>query len=202
MVVGYLLISSNDRRSISDIRMKMSAYAASRGDTIDSWTLIRENTSERGGDITDTLFMGMDAGDTLYIENMAFLVRTLSDMLSIIGGAIERDITVYDISGNYIPLSISDKSTYLRTLNHVDELYAKLVSAKTRAALDRRRKEGAKLGRPAGSCNKMTALLNNGKNIEQDLNDGVTINDICQKYGVSSSTFRRYRELTGPSAMR
>lgn len=200
MVVGYLFICETDTRRIADIRTKMSECAASRGDNIDSWTIEREYSVDKEKNITDTMFLGMESGDTLYIENMAFIVRTLSDMLSIIGGAIERGITVKDISGNYIPMSISDKSTYLRTLNQVDELYAKLVSARTRAALDRRRKDGAKLGRPAGSCSKMTMLLNNDRAIKQDIQDGVSIDDICQKYGVSGSTFRRYREVAMPSA--
>ena len=194
MAVGYLYVGSGETRSVDELREEIVSCAVFDGATIDCWTVERGDGLCRPGENVELLFMGLDRGEVLYVNDVTSLGGSLKDIVSVLSEAYRRGITIRDTEGRYGPAKVRDKATYLSTLKLAGELSTRIASARTRTALGRRRGEGARLGRPLGSRTKMNALVDSSEQIEKDCADGATVSEICSKYGVSPSTFRRYRE--------
>ena len=69
------------------------------------------------------------------------------------------------------------------------EIERSLLSQRTKEALQRKKKEGVKLGRPKGKFNSTYKLTGREEEIMYMLNNGYRIVDICKKLEVSTATF-------------
>lgn len=194
MAVGYLYIGSGETRSVKEMREEIVSCAVFDGATIDSWIVERGDSLCRPGGNVELLFVGLDKGAVLYVNDVTSLGGSLKDIVSVLTESYRRGITIRDTEGMYGPAKVRDRGTYLSTLNLAVDLSTRLASTRTRTALDRSRSRGVRLGRPVGSLTKMNALMDSSEQIEKDCAEGVTVSEICSKYGVSPSTFRRYRE--------
>lgn len=192
MAVAYLYISKDETRSVDAIRSELMSRATADGESIECWTVERGDNLCRPSKDIDLLFMSVNPGGVLYVNDIISLGGTINDIVAVLVEAAERDVEIRDLEGRYRLPGARQRDTYLATLKFAGELNTRIISSRTRVALGRRRQDGVRLGRPQGSMVKMQVLIDNEESIEKDFAEGTTSSEICRKYGVSPTTFRRY----------
>ena len=173
----------------------MSAFALERKSAVDRWIVQEGDKKKKRG--LKSIVGKMNRGDSLYTEDVSRLGGSLNDILEILSEALLRGVGIYGISDGFSTNSSVDVNSYLSALRDVNEIYSKMVSNRAKAVLNQRRAEGVRLGRPEGSATKMRILLDNRAKIDAAIANGTTLAELCRKYKVSYSTFRRFMTKTG-----
>lgn len=191
MVAGYIISGKNDSAAASQLRKRMSRFASVNGEEIGQWM-------ESGGNINQdyvnasNLLNCLKSGDALYVDDVASLGSSFKELVSVLSEAVRRGIRLYGVNDGYTNSEIEDQQTYIQALEHLERAYSRLVSNKTKVALNHRRNSGVKLGRPDGSGVKTRLLVRNSAFINEALRNGESITSLCRKYNTSRSTFRKY----------
>ena len=194
MAKAFILIYEEERgwKKPEELRKKLSAFAQSvNGESISDDVVVY------GGRDASSLIKRMNRGESLYVEEAARLGASLSEVIGVLTFALKREIRVYGMYDSFRFDSGIDIRSYLSALEQVNEIYNNFISSRTKAALEKRKREGAKLGRPVGSDGKMQALKRNRAGVLKAIENGMPYTDICRKYKVSTSTFRRFRDAEG-----
>lgn len=197
MVAAYIYLYKDERKNLGSLRRELSDWASGRGDSIDCWVVSSADDDSDG--IRESLLNGMEKGDTVYVEEMSRLGSTFEGILKSIYEMVSYGLNIHGMRDGFSTDDIGDIDTYLSTLVQMGNVFGKMVSNRTKAALAKCRMDGVTLGRPAGSDVKMSVLLENKDAIERELKLGVSYADLSRKYKVSYSTFRRFKTsyLTG-----
>ena len=74
----------------------------------------------------------------------------------------------------------------------VAELEREMISKRTKEALQRRKMNGGKLGRPFGSVNRRHILDGKEAQIRAELANGATVAEITKKHKIGKSTVYRF----------
>ena len=186
----------NGAKDIAQLQERMSSLAESNGERIDHWIKVESLPERRSQDVLFILHR-LERGDSLYVEGVSCLGSSMSEVLGILTEALKRGISIYGVEDGFSFDRSIDLHSYLAALGQVDAIYNSIISSRTKAALDKKRREGAKLGRPVGSDGKMKTLQRNRAGVLKAINSGMPYMDICRKYKVSFSTLRRFREAEG-----
>ena len=194
MAKAFILIYEEERgwKKPEELREKLSAFAQSVNGEI-----ISEMVVVYGGHDASSLIRRMSRGESLYVEESARLGTSLSEVIGVLTSALKREIKVYGMCDGFRFDPGIDSRSYLAALEHVNDIYNNFLSSRTKAALDKRRLAGVKLGRPVGSDGKMQTLKRNRAGVLKAIEKGMPYMDICRKYKVSFSTLRRFREAEG-----
>ena len=75
------------------------------------------------------------------------------------------------------------------------EIERDLISARTKEALAARKEQGVTLGRKQGDCPKMQMLLVWKDEILRQHTSGMTISELCKRYGVSTGTMSKFLNM-------
>ena len=185
-----------DRSNLFSLENSMSSLAESNGERIDRW-LTGEHIQGRRGQDALYVVSRMQKGDSLYVESVSSLGSSMSEVLGVLTEALKRGVNIYGVEDGFSFDRSIDLHSYLAALEQAGAIYNSIISSRTKAALDKKRREGAKLGRPVGSDGKMKTLQRNRAGVLKAINSGMPYMDICRKYKVSFSTLRRFREAEG-----
>ena len=186
----------NGTKDIAQLQERMSSLAESNGERIDHWLKVDSLPERRSQDVLFILHR-LERGDSLYVEGVSCLGSSLDDVLSVLREFYRYGISVYGTTDGFAFDRSIDPRVYLAALEQVCNIQRSMLSIRTREALERKRKEGVKLGRPVGTDGKMKILRRNRAGVLKAIDSGMSYMDICRKYKVSFSTLRRFREEEG-----
>jgi len=193
MIIGYLRVST-EKQHPANQQDEIRRFAASRNLTIDTWVteVVSGRKRERDRKL-GTLLRRMKQGDTIIVTEISRLSRTLTDIMSIMGRCLERGIHLYSTKEGYAFDDSINSKVLCFAFGLVAEIERNLISMRTREALALRRAEGVALGRKQGSYTKFNVLIENRQAIIRMLDRGLSIAEICRRYGLSRNTFDRFR---------
>lgn len=195
MVVAYLRVSTG-HQLIENQRGEIEKYADSHGMTVDRWVTEVVSGSTRGCDRKlGRLLRQLKPGDTLIITELSRLSRTLMDIMSIVSVLLKKKVNLYSTKDGCTFDDTINSKVLLFAFGLVAEIERNLISMRTREALAIRKENGMVLGRRKGSCVKMDVLKRNSDDIRRRLDAGETAKSICETYGVSYTTLRKFRNI-------
>ena len=193
MVIGYLRVST-ERQNLANQRDEIQRFAESKNFQIDAWvTEVASGKKKEKDRKLGSLLKRMRRGDTLIVTEISRLSRTLTDIMTIMGKCLNREINLYTTKEGYSFDNTINSKVLCFAFGLVAEIERNLISMRTKEALAMRKAEGVKLGRRHGSYTKMNVLKENIAHVVSMLNQGSTIADVCRKFHVSRETFSRFR---------
>lgn len=195
MTIGYLRVSTG-KQNPENQREEIRRFAEEKEMCISSW--IMETASGkipyRKRKLGRTL-KRMKHGDVLIVSEISRLSRSLTEIMSIMGGCMEKGICIYTTKERYTFDNSINSKVLCFAFGLVAEIERNLISMRTREALAVKKAEGVRLGRRPGSTVKMRVIEANEPRIEAMLQNGVSVTKVCKRLGISRNTYYKYRKL-------
>jgi putative DNA-invertase from lambdoid prophage Rac len=192
-IMGYVRVSAEDQ-NVKNQRHEILEYSNQRHLHIDSWLEYeissRKTKSERGIDI----MMGkLNHGDTLIISELSRLGRNTFEVIEIVNQLIEKGIGLISIKQN---LNITDKmdmssKVTVTMFSLFAELERDLISERTKQALQAKKAQGIRLGKPPGTI-QSSRLDEHKEKIIELLGYGVSKSAIARVVGTSRTNLFEY----------
>lgn len=161
MIVGYLRVST-EKQHPANQQDEIRRFAKNRNWEVDVWVteVVSGKTRERDRKL-GTLLRRMKRGDTLVVTEISRLSRTLTDIMSIMGRCLKKQINLYTTKEGYTFDNTINSKVLCFAFGLVAEIERNLISMRTKEALARRKAEGVVLGRRKGSFTKLNVLVEN-----------------------------------------
>ena len=201
MIVAYLRVSTG-HQVLDNQSNEISKYADAKGIIIDKWVTEVVSGKRKGSERKlGAAIKKMKEGDMLIVTEISRLSRTLMDIMSIMGTLLQKGVNLYSIKDGYSFDNSINSKVLIFAFGLVAEIERNLISLRTKEALELRKLQGVKLGRPKNTLRKMNILIDNISCIVKALERGETKARICRRYRISFSTFTRFEKiyLTKPS---
>jgi DNA invertase Pin-like site-specific DNA recombinase len=151
MIYGYIRIST-DKQETENQKFEIKRFAEKSNLVVDEW--VEETLSSRvvlEKRLLHGLLKKMKTGDTMIASELSRLGRNLMQIMSILHGCLIKDVQVWTIKDNYrLGNDISSKVLAF-AFGLSAEIERNLISQRTKEALQRKKSEGMKLGRPVGA---------------------------------------------------
>lgn len=190
MVVAYIR-SYSDKQQTESQKSAIEQFAKGKKINIDKWYKDSRNTS-RDKNRIEEIIKNLHEGDVLIVVDITRLSRKLMEIMHLILLCIEKKITLYCLKEGYTFENNIDSKTLAFTFGLVSEIESKLISARTKEALEISKTNGTTLGRPKGSM-KMDHLFAQKQQIERELKEEqATYAELAEYYKVSLSSFKRF----------
>ena len=198
MNYAYLRVSTN-HQDLENQKSGIVEWARKNNLSVDFY--IEENASgklEPDKRILGTTLGKMNEGDILICSELSRLGRSLFMIMRILEECMNRGIRVHTVKEGY-ELGDNIQSKVLAFAFGLSaEIERDLISQRTREALQRRKAEGAVLGRTPGQrCRLNPVCSENHELIETLLASGISKREICRRLGIGLNTLYRYLTYTG-----
>src|SRR4051794_39806110 len=149
--VAYVRVSTH-KQDLENQRFEINRFAEQRGYTVDEWS---EDVVSGSKDLAvrkiGPLLDSLDRGDVLIVSEVSRISRRLLDIMEVLKLCIGRGITILTVKEGYEFGDDINSQVMAFALGLAAEIERRLISARTKEALARKRAEGVKLGRPVGS---------------------------------------------------
>ena len=137
----------------------------------------------------------MKKGDTLIVSEISRLSRSLTEIMTIMGQCLEKEISIYTTKERYTFDNSINSKVLCFAFGLVAEIERNLISMRTKEALAVKKAEGVRLGRRPGSNVKIKFIEQNEARIAQMLDSGMSITQMCRKIGISRHTWYKYKSM-------
>ena len=195
MIVAYLRVSTG-HQVLDNQSNEISKYADAKGIIIDKWVTEVVSGKRKGSERKlGAAIKKMKEGDMLIVTEISRLSRTLMDIMSIMGTLLQKGVNLYSIKDGYSFDNSINSKVLIFAFGLVAEIERNLISLRTKEALELRKLQGVKLGRPKNTLRKMNILIDNVSCIVKALERGETKARICRRYRISFSTFTRFEKI-------
>lgn len=193
MVYGYLRVST-DTQTVENQRYEIDKFAKSKELNVDKY--IEETIS--GGKAVNKRKLGkllrlLKEGDILIATEISRLGRSLYMIMDILNLCMEKGVLILTIKDNFHLGDDIESKVLAFAFSLSAEIERKLISQRTKEALERIKKEGKKLGRPIGSKNKVKKLDSKMDLIKELLTKGMSILQIAKKCRVHPNTLYKLK---------
>lgn len=181
---AYLRVSTleqNTEKNKDDILRFANDRKLGNVGFIEETTSGKSNYKER---LLGKLINDLHAEDVLIVPELSRLARSITQILEIIEICKNKKIILYSLKENFSTNDDSIQSTITSTIfGLVAQIERELISQRTKEALQAKKTQGIKLGRPSG---KGKSKLDNYKDeIIALLSTGVPKTKIAKKYNIS-----------------
>jgi len=200
MTYGYIRISTDKQETINQ-RYQIEGFCAKSGITVDHWV---EETISSKVELEKRLLHGllnkMAKGDLMIACELSRLGRNLMQIMSILHGCLNKDVQVWTIKDNYRLGNDITSKVLAFAFGLSAEIERNLISQRTKEALQRKKSEGAKLGRPVGHIGKKK-LDDHKEEIQRLVSKGVShsaIGRILNCHRLTVTTFCLENGLKNP----
>lgn len=192
MNYGYIRVST-DKQTVENQRAEILNFAASHNIIINGW--IEETIS--GTKNYDKRKLGellniVQSGDLIICAELSRLGRSLFMIMDILNICMNKNCRVWTIKDGYRLGDDIQSKVLAFAFGLSAEIERDLLSQRTKAALDRKRAEGVKLGRPKGALSKTTKLTGKEDVIRVLLENNNSIAQIARCLNVDRSTLSRF----------
>lgn len=192
MTYGYIRVST-DKQTVENQRFEILEFAKKNGISVDRWfeetvsgTIVPEQRA------LGRLLSVIKKDDLIICSELSRLGRSLFMIMSILNKLLESGARVWTIKDGYRLGDDIQSKVLAFAFGLSAEIERNLISQRTKEALERRKREGIKLGRPKG---KQRAFLKlDGAEIGATLMllNGISINRIANLYGVHRNTVKEF----------
>lgn len=192
MTYGYIRVST-DKQTVENQRFEILEFAKKNGISVDRWfeetvsgTIVPEQRA------LGRLLSVIKKDDLIICSELSRLGRSLFMIMSILNKLLESGARVWTIKDGYRLGDDIQSKVLAFAFGLSAEIERNLISQRTKEALERRKREGIKLGRPKG---KQRAFLKlDGAEIGTTLMllNGISINRIANLYGVHRNTVKEF----------
>ena len=192
MIYGYIRVST-DKQTVENQRFEINKFIKKSGVHVDSW--IEETIS---GTVSPTkrnlgkLIEKTKRGDIIICSELSRLGRNMFMIMSILNILIERGVIIYTVKERYKLGEDLTSKVLAFAFSISAEIERSLISQRTKEALQRKKAEGVKLGRPKGRLNTKYKLTGCEHKIMMMLNEGYPKSLISKQLNVSPSTLYLY----------
>lgn len=188
MIYGYIRVST-DKQTVENQRFEISKFIKKTGLKVDLW--IEETIS--GTISPDKRNLGKliekcKKGDLIICSELSRLGRSMFMIMSILNILTERGVIIYTVKEGYKLGDDLTSKVLAFAFSISAEIERTLISQRTKEALNRKKSQGVKLGRPKGKKNKSHKLNDCEYKIRMMLHEGYPKSFICKQLNVSPST--------------
>ena len=192
MIYAYIRVST-EMQNYDSQKFEIQNYCSANGLSVDRW--VSESIS--GTIKVEKRSLGktirkMKAGDKLICTELSRLGRNMLMVMSVLNTCSSKGISIHSIKDNFDLSENINSKIIAFAFALAAEIERNLISQRTKEALERRKREGIKLGRPKG---KQRAFLKlDGAEIGATLMllNGISINRIANLYGVHRNTVKEF----------
>lgn len=196
-VIAYLRVST-EKQHLENQKEEIRRFAQAHNLTIDRWVTETVSGKTQNKDRKlGPLLQRMHSGDTLIVTEISRLSRSLTEIMSIMGCCLKKNIILYSTKEGYAFNNSINSKVLAFAFGLVAEIEHNLMSMRTKEALALRRAEGVRIGRPHGSKVKLRILIENREKITAMLRQGMTVNHICRTFDVSRTVYYTFRKEYG-----
>jgi DNA invertase Pin-like site-specific DNA recombinase len=158
-VLGYIRVST-DHQDLSKQKHLLLEYSQQQRFMIDEFVEVevssRRSTKERR---IDELLSKLEVGDQLLVAELSRLGRNMLETLNIINELSEKGISITFIRQPELSTSGSQTKLLLAIYSYFAESERDFISVRTKQGLAAAKAQGKQLGRPKGSRNKKSRIL-------------------------------------------
>lgn len=192
MVTAYLRVST-DKQSVENQRSEIQRFSKNRNLDVQKWvTEVVSGKVKSSNRKIGSLVKRLKKDDVLIVSELSRLSRTLLEIMSLLNILISKGVIVYSTKENCCLGDNINSKVMMFAFGLAAEIERDLISLRTKEALAARKEQGMKLGRRLGSHPKIDYLQVHMDAIMKDYESKMTITQICKKYHVSRSTFRKF----------
>jgi DNA invertase Pin-like site-specific DNA recombinase len=196
---AYIRVST-DMQTTENQKFEIERWCEQRG-----WPRVEKWVSEDGvsgakdykkrklGQLMDEL----QTGDTLIASEISRFGRDLMMVMEILRFLMDHKIKVYTVKDNFVLSDEIQCKVIAFAFGLAAEIERRLIQQRTKAALDRLRAEGKKLGRPVGSGDTYRALKGKEEDVLKMLSEGTPSGEVCRAVGINRATLLRFLHVTG-----
>ena len=195
MIIAYLRVSTG-KQNPENQREEIKRFAEEKNMEIDQWVI--ETASGKLAPRKRKLgrvLSRMKKGDTLIVSEISRLSRSLTEIMTIMGQCLEKEISIYTTKERYTFDNSINSKVLCFAFGLVAEIERNLISMRTKEALAVKKAEGVRLGRRPGSNVKIKFIEQNEARIAQMLDSGMSITQMCRKIGISRHTWYKYKSM-------
>ena len=189
-VIGYLRVSTG-AQDLENQQLGILHFANGHGWSIE---LIEETVSGRVSYKDRELgriVQELKKDDVLIVSELSRLGRSMLEIITLLCDLSDRGIKVYAIKGNHkVDNSIQSKVMTM-VLCMAAEIERDLISQRTKEALQRKKLEGVKLGRPKGVPGK-SKLDGKEDDIKKLLDKGLGVAPLAKIYDCAWPTMKNF----------
>lgn len=188
MIYAYIRVST-ERQTAENQRFEILKRTSAERVHVDHWVEeTASGTKSSAERALGPLLSAMKSGDVLYVTELSRLGRSLMEIMSILHDCMEKDARVIAIKEGYeLGNNISSKVLAF-AFGLSAEIERQLISQRTKEALERKKSEGASLGRPLGSRNESVKLSGQEEKIRELLKNKVSVSAIGRILDVNRQT--------------
>ena len=195
MIIAYLRVSTG-KQNPENQREEIKRFAEEKNMEIDQWVI--ETASGKLAPRKRKLgrvLSRMKKGDTLIVSEISRLSRSLTEIMTIMGQCLEKEISIYTTKERYTFDNSINSKVLCFAFGLVAEIERNLISMRTKEALAVKKAEGVRLGRRPGSNVKIKFIEQNEARIARMLDSGMSITQMCRKIGISRHTWYKYKSM-------
>lgn len=134
----------------------------------------------------------VENGDTIICSELSRLGRNLYMIMDILSCCMERGVVIKTIKDNFTLGDDIQSKVLAFAFGLSAEIERNLISQRTKEALQRKRAEGVRLGRPRGALSKTTKLTEKESAIRVLIAEGTSYSQIARLLHVDRTTLMRY----------
>ena len=194
MIYGYIRVSTDHQTTLNQ-EFEITRFCRGKSMEISGW--IRETIS--GTQAYDKRALGkllrrVGKGDLTICTEISRLGRKLYMIMEILSTCMNKGCQVWTVKEGYRLGDDIQSKVLAFAFGLSAEIERRLISARTREALARRKAEGKRVGRPEGSKSKVRLLEERKEEILAWLAQGESKAAIARRLGVSRGTFYQWEK--------
>lgn len=192
MVYGYIRVSTN-KQDVENQRFEINKFCKLNNISIDKWYEDKmSGTKSIDKRNLGSLIEVIQPDDLIVCTEISRIGRNLFMIMQFLNICMERNCKVWTIKDNYRLGDNIESKVLAFAFGLSAEIERQLIADRTKKALEKRKQDGIKLGRPQGHVCYGTNLQNSIDDIKKLIRNGTKKIEICKMYNVSRSTLYRY----------
>ena len=192
MVYGYIRVST-DLQTVENQKFEIINYAKERN--LDVNEFIGETisgTKSYSKRLLGKLLKKLKKGDILICSELSRLGRSLYMIMDILNYCLTKEVIIMTIKDRFVLGDDIESKVLAFAFGLSAEIERKLISQRTKEALQRIKSEGKKLGRPLGRRSSKRKLEDSDIEIYKYVTSGRSYSWIASKYKCSKSLVYQY----------
>lgn len=192
MIYGYIRVST-DKQTVENQRFEINRFLQKTKFHVDSWIeeTISGTVSPKKRNL-GKLIEKTKQGDIIICSELSRLGRNMFMIMSILNILMERGVLIYTVKEHYKLGQDLTSKVLAFAFSISAEIEKTLISQRTKEALNRKKAQGVKLGRPKGKKNTTHKLSGCDAKIKRMLLEGYPKTLICKQLNVAPSTLYLY----------